>query len=172
MNEVIESLRIWREERNLSCHGGINVYKGNMHEELAEFYRAKDINEMIDAICDMSVFTINQFNPTAKAIETVYYSYASHTAFSTVDDIVIGLGIDDKGITILLKCFVIVEELGYDFIECIKETIKEISSRVQAPGQKILWQQYGVQGKWQKWKDQHQDTLYKADYAKCIKKDK
>jgi hypothetical protein len=35
------------------------VYKAGIFEELSEYYRAKDDNERIDALCDMAIFTIN-----------------------------------------------------------------------------------------------------------------
>ncbi len=61
-------------------------------------------------------------------------------------------------------------KLGVD-IECaLDETLKEIESRQQDPEQAKEWAENGPSGKWQKWKDQPKETLYKADYTKCIKK--
>ena len=61
-----------------------------------------------------------------------------------------------------------VKELGFDFIKCMSETLFEIESRQQDPEQKLLWEQRGSNGeKWQKWKEQPEDTLYKANYSKC-----
>ena len=44
------------------------------------------------------------------------------------------------------------------------ETLKEINSRKQDPVQKTMWRAEGIKGKWQKWKEQPKDTLYKANY--------
>ena len=70
---------------------------------------------------------------------------------------------DYKGISKRLK------ELGFNFIKCMEETLMEINSREQDVEQKSRWEAGDkVQGeKWLKWKDQPEDTLYKADYEKC-----
>ena len=63
-------------------------------------------------------------------------------------------------------------KLGVD-IECaFDETLKEIESRKQDPEQAKEWAENGPSGKWQKWKKQPKETLYKANYKKCIKKNK
>ena len=61
-----------------------------------------------------------------------------------------------------------VKELGYDFLKCINETIKEINSRQQDPIQKAQWEaQGGSNGeKWQKHRSQPEETLYKANYSR------
>ena len=63
----------------------------------------------------------------------------------------------------------IVKELGFDFVKCIDECLKEISSRKQDPAQKLKWEAQGgsLGEKWQKDLNQNPDTLYKADYKKC-----
>ena len=48
-------------------------------------------------------------------------------------------------------------KLGYDPESCMKETVKEISSRTGSI----------IDGKFQKDKNQPKDTLYKANYSKC-----
>ena len=63
----------------------------------------------------------------------------------------------------------IVKELGFDFVKCMDECLKEISSRKQDPAQKLKWEAQGgsLGEKWQKDLSQNPDTLYKADYKKC-----
>lgn len=63
----------------------------------------------------------------------------------------------------------IVKELGFDFVKCMDECLKEISSRKQDPAQKLKWENQGgsLGEKWQKDLSQNPDTLYKADYKKC-----
>ena len=63
----------------------------------------------------------------------------------------------------------IVKELGFDFVKCMDECLKEISSRKQDPVQKLKWEAQGgsLGEKWQKDLNQNPDTLYKADYKKC-----
>lgn len=62
-----------------------------------------------------------------------------------------------------------VKELGFDFVKCMDECLKEISSRKQDPDQKLKWEAQGgsLGEKWQKDLNQNPDTLYKADYKKC-----
>ena len=65
----------------------------------------------------------------------------------------------------------LMEDYGieFDFKMAMEETIKEISARVQDPIQKSEWELNGSNGqKWEKWKDQPEETLYKADYVKCL----
>jgi len=60
-------------------------------------------------------------------------------------------------------------KLGYSPELTMDETLKEIESRMQDPDQAEQWDWYGVPegAKWQKWKEQPKNTLYKADYSKC-----
>jgi hypothetical protein len=62
-----------------------------------------------------------------------------------------------------------VKELGFDFVKCMDECLKEILSRKQDPDQKLKWEAQGgsLGEKWQKDLNQNPDTLYKADYKKC-----
>lgn len=61
-----------------------------------------------------------------------------------------------------------VRQLGFNFLRCIEETIKEIDCRIQDPEQKSRWEAgERVSGeKWKKWEDQPIETKYKADYFK------
>jgi hypothetical protein len=61
----------------------------------------------------------------------------------------------------------IVKELGFDFVKCMDECLKEISSRKQDTNQKLKWEGGSLGEKWQKDLNQNPDTLYKADYKKC-----
>lgn len=62
-----------------------------------------------------------------------------------------------------------VAKLGYNAELCLKQTVKEISSRRQDPKQKAQWELATKQPgeKWQKDKSQDPDTMYKADYSTC-----
>ena len=64
----------------------------------------------------------------------------------------------------------LIDYMGYDYLKCLDETIKEISSRKQDPNQKRDWELNGVSGKWQKDLNQDKSTLYKADYNSCKKR--
>lgn len=61
-----------------------------------------------------------------------------------------------------------IELLGYDAKECMKETIREISSRKQNPIQKQIWEQWGYDNtKWEKDVNQDKRELYVANYNNC-----
>ena len=66
-------------------------------------------------------------------------------------------------------CFSAMRTYGYDPYKAMHETIKEISSRQQDPAQKERWdaKQFVAGEKWQKWREQPADSLYKADYSKA-----
>lgn len=184
MNEIFKKLKQWREDRNI-VQSAENDYKANMFEELSEYYRAKDDNERIDAICDMAIFTINHYelnnldNDTSigerkyKGIFTVrdVQILLSMPEILSDDIIISGDYIKDlpkKSLTrIFLACWKSAEIFGYDFEKCMLETIKEISSRRQDPKQFADWVENGASGKWLKNQNQDPDTLYKADYESC-----
>ena len=54
---MFESLKQWREERGLQNTVG-NI-AGNLCEELTELLRAENIDDEINALCDMVVFCVN-----------------------------------------------------------------------------------------------------------------
>lgn len=57
--------------------------------------------------------------------------------------------------------------MGYNLDLVMKQVVKEISSRQQSPSQASEWNDYGPSGKWQKWKEQPENTLYKANFSSC-----
>lgn len=60
-------------------------------------------------------------------------------------------------------------KLGYNPELCLKQTVKEISSREQCPEQAARWKA-GLKEPGEKWnKNRNQDpaTLYKADFSTC-----
>ena len=65
-------------------------------------------------------------------------------------------------------------KLGYNPELTLNEVLKEISSRKQDPKQKEEWELNGIPdgAKWQKDLSQDKSTLYKADFSKCLLKDK
>lgn len=134
-------LRKWRSQRQLTT-ANYKVYFENIIEELFEplydknkvkFIKEEitdkyfiddgllEVNAVVDAINDISVFSINE-----------------------------------------------TEMMGYNFDLTLSETIKEIDSRCQNPNQKMLWEQWGYDGKkWMKDINQDPSTLYVASYDGC-----
>lgn len=60
------------------------------------------------------------------------------------------------------------QPLGYCFRKAMAECLAEINSREQDLEQANDWAENGASLKWQKRLDQNPDTLYKADYSKCL----
>ena len=60
-------------------------------------------------------------------------------------------------------------KLGFNPELCLKQTVKEISSREQSPEQLLSWQAGEKQlgDKWLKNPKQDPSTLYSADYSTC-----
>ena len=156
LNEIYAQLKAWRHERGITAESQKQGYIVNVMEEFGELATALREYErfskpsypypknkkyaehgIIDALCDISVFTINagadvDDNTKAKVIDitktTILNSsfssllsycgdYAGYVkAFSCFNDI-------------LLVCAKLCENYGFNFEIAMLETIKEISSR-------------------------------------------
>lgn len=172
MNQVLESLKFWREERNLHKKKlDLNVSFANVLEEITEYLRAVNDYERIDALCDICVFSINDYslleNYEDYKYDIINFVPQDPSIKTNIYDIVEVVGSKSLSIEIVHCAFDMMLDLKYEPESCMMETIKEISSRQQCPVQKEEWSKNGVAGKWQKWKDQPKETLYKADYESC-----
>lgn len=193
LNEIYAQLKAWRNERGITAESQKQGYIVNVMEELGELATAlreyekfsktdlaynlpddlayydtvKKVaeHEIIDAICDIAVFTINagadvDDNTKAKVIDitktTILNSsfssllsycgdYAGYIkAFSCFNDI-------------LLVCAKLCENYGFNFEIAMLETIKEISSRTGSYDEKAK--------KWVKDEsDEAKAKWYQADY--------
>ena len=187
LNEIYAQLKAWRHERGITAESQKEGYIVNVMEELGELATALREYErfskpsypypknkkyaehgIIDAICDISVFTINagadvDDNTKAKVIDitktTILNSsfssllsycgdYAGYVkAFSCFNDI-------------LLVCAKLCENYGFNFEIAMLETIKEISSRTGSYDE--------VSKKWVKDEsDEAKAKWYQADYEKA-----
>lgn len=118
-------------------------------EAVSEHDKDKYMNEYIDSFCDRFVFMVGALAKSgsveAPLSPKMLEYYGDFTRLATN-----------------------VKDLGYDFVKCLNEALKEIESRQQDPIQKAEWEaQCGSNGqKWQKWKEQPEETLYKANYSR------
>ncbi len=176
--ELQELLKQWREERHLSIESQRDGLMGNLCEELSEYYRATNESEKIDALCDIYVFCMNSFDEDLKVTRDdldrkifprIYY--LNDCKLLLITEIENKLN-ELKAETIIADTFNLylymlmknVEyktlELGYNFYECMLETIKEISSRTGHYDENI-----------HKFvKDKSREAVkkwYKASYSKC-----
>ena len=160
LTEIYKGLAEWRAERGITAESQKAGYIVNVMEELGELASAlrdyekfsateqdtakkqKAEYEIIDALCDISVFTINvgadiNCNEKIEIINTsqttrcnsslsfllsecgnfVYYGkFSSYICFNQI----------------LLSCAKLCEQYGFNFEIAMLETIKEISSRTGA----------------------------------------
>jgi D-mannonate dehydratase len=185
--EWINKLDVWREDRRLVKPQWASLAYNLESElqELREAFAKNDKHEIIDAFADIIIFSTNhlrQLGETNIMIDLKEDKPLSHFGLGILCDH-IGLNIKaleslvamklSNVVVTLLKLIIsesrlCIESLGYNFNCVMDETVKEISSRQQDPEQKVKWSTVGSQGeKWQKWKEQPKETLYKADYNKC-----
>lgn len=138
---IYKLLAKWRKERNIT-NSDYRLYFQNIIEELLE-----PLGYSKEEIKLLKIEIYNKYFPKDCALR---------------EDLVVDTICDIKVFSI--------NELGtmkYNGKKCMKETIKEISSRDQDPFQKDIWNKNGASGKWQKWQEQPKETLYVADYSKC-----
>ncbi|MCZ6158990.1 hypothetical protein [Campylobacter ureolyticus] len=164
-----ELLWEWREERHLTFQDQMDGLVGNLCEEMAEYYRANNDDEKIDALCDMSVFALNSLCCDLKDVREYFEKkekpimdkFLFIRAFGLIQEMGIGTH------TLIKFLYLFIKEIesemsvmGYNFYECMLETIKEISSRTGSYDSNI-----------HKFvKDKSEEAVkkwYKADYDKC-----
>lgn len=139
---IYKLLAKWRKERNIT-NPDYRVYFQNIIEELLE-----PLGYTKEEISIIKIDIYNKYYPNELVLN-------ENLVVDTICDI---------------KVFSI-NELGtmkYNGKKCMKETIKEISSRNQDEDQKENWLKNGAVGKWQKSElEEHKKLWYKADYSKC-----
>ena len=168
LNEIYKGLDEWRAERKITAESQKEGYIINIMEELGELsqaLRGLEIeivrktaeHEIIDALCDIAVFTIN----AGADIRDEYKPLSIDTAntFSDFNCLLLYTSTFDFK-KILLNCAVLCEHYGYNFEIAMLETIKEISSRTGSYDEKAK--------KWIKDEsDEARAKWYQADYEKA-----
>lgn len=163
-------LKQWRDERHLSIKSQREGLMGNLCEELAEYYRATNNDEKIDALCDMYVFCMNSMETSIRDIPYDAFTKLGFYRFSNVFECMpllertlkshYGDGTD----FVLREILKLLDEemrvLHYNPYKCMLETIEEISSRTGHYDENI-----------HKFvKDRSPEAVtkwYKADYSRC-----
>ena len=171
MNEIINRLEIWRKERGLDVSQGfefdLNSQVSFLTEEITEYLRAKNTSNKIDALCDLTVFSLNGINGIDNDYSYLFYKKLEKRSYSIaniIDSIPYmfrkGKVIKFSFVDIIEFSRWIIEDLGYDYFKAMNETLKEIESRKGAFNPES--------GKWEKFKDDESKKLwYKADYESC-----
>ena len=164
MFEILESLRIWREERGLNSQSfNLHLQVSFITEEITEYLRAANDSERVDALCDICVFGINGLSIQEEVLTEDITPYNKHDL--SIFDIITSLTLSEDEFAFAIKliireAFTMLFNMGYDYQLCMKETIKEISSRTGAVDT--------TTGKWEKFKtDEAKALWYTADYSSC-----
>lgn len=129
MKHIIDRIRKWNSDRQIAEFEQKQSITANLLEELTELYRAKSVDEKIDAFCDICVFTwgIAPYCVDYSNLEDVAtYNYRDLLYFVSKYD-----KTDNAKYLILIIKIAIKEvvSLGYDFDMAMDETLKEIESR-------------------------------------------
>jgi|GEM_PF-6017703 len=141
---IFNDLKRWREDRHISNYDHY-IQVSNIVEETLEL----------------------MYTPKSVAIEQLQRDIMEHFVDDTTNEEKI-----DAYCDLIVFSINAIELLGYDAKMAMKETIKEISSRKQNPAQQIIWNLWGWDAtKWEKWKEQPTEELYKANYSKCKRKE-
>ena len=141
MSDLTEKLRQWRDDRNITKADYL-TFVGNILEELMEPFWSKNAIEI-----NKNEILENYFIGRGGDINNI--------------DII------DAIQDIQVFCINETELMGYDNIRCNEEVFKHINCRKQDPNQKIEWQQFGANGKWQKDKNQNPNEIYEPNYEAC-----
>ena len=189
LTEIYKGLAEWRAERGITAESQKEGYIINIIEEFGELASAlrdyekfsateqdttkkqKAEYEIIDALCDISVFTINvgadiNCNEKLESINTTTQTTRCNSSLSFLLSECGNFDYYGKLSSyvcfnqILLSCAKLCEQYGFNFEIAMLETIKEISSRTGSYDEKAK--------KWVKdTSDEARKKWYKADYEKA-----
>ena len=181
LTEIYKGLDEWRAERGITAEGQKAGYLVNVMEEFGELSQAlrglqfENVrktaeHEIIDALCDIAIFTINagehipcelkhtemEFKKSSLnadyILKQLVEKCAEFSYFEWVEPLTFNI--------ILINCAYLCEHYGYNFEIAMLETIKEISSRTGSYNEATK--------KWEKdMSDEAQAKWYKADYEKA-----
>ena len=189
LTEIYKGLAEWRAERGITAKSQKEGYLVNVMEEFGELASAlrdyekfsateqdtakkqKAEYEIIDALCDISVFTINvgadiNCNEKLESINTTTQTTRCNSSLSFLLSECGNFDYYGKLSSyvcfnqILLSCAKLCEQYGFNFQIAMDETIKEISSRTGSYDENAK--------KWVKDEsDEARAKWYKADYEKA-----
>ena len=157
LNEIYAQLEAWRAERKITAESQKEGYIINIMEEFGELSQAlrglqfENVrktaeHEIIDALCDIAIFTINagehipcelkhtemEFKKSSLnadyILKQLVEKCAEFSYFEWVEPLTFNI--------ILINCAYLCEHYGYNFELAMLETIKEISSRTGAYDEK------------------------------------
>lgn len=169
LTEIYKGLDAWRDERHISIESQKAGYLVNVMEELGELAQALRKNnehEIIDALCDIAVFTINAGADIYWENKNIGIEIDDIYEMAEYGDLMCDCGAfslyfsADCFNKILYDCAVLAKNLGFNFKIAMLETIKEISSRTGSYDENAK--------KWVKdTSDEAKAKWYKANYERA-----
>ena len=188
LTEIYKGLAEWRAERGITAESQKAGYLVNVMEEFGELAAAlrdyeefsvtkqdaakkqKAEHEIIDALCDIAIFTINAGADIPSSVKRteIKWEKSSLNADYILKQMVekcaqfsyFDWGEQKCFNIILINCAYLCEHYGFNFEIAMLETIKEISSRTGAYDE--------ASKKWVKdTSDEAKAKWYKADYEKA-----
>lgn len=167
---VIKMLREWRAESSIPAESQVAGYPRNIMEELGELgdaIKTNNTNEILDAIGDICIFSINAYedHPLTKPVDADF-TYSVTGIKYTYADLLRAVGIFSvefkkySFVQILEISHSICYNLGYDFKKVLLEVAKVVTSRRGKFNPKL--------NKFEKFTDiENKSKWYTADFNKA-----
>lgn len=139
IDSMTDRLKMWREERGITFMLSRKGYVANIFEELSEYCRGAEVEDKIDALADICVFSLNNIDMRVDCIEVEKscepFLYRFNNAFtSKYIQETYANNLNDKlniaCIELVQIAFSEIENLGFNINLVMNETIKEIESRI------------------------------------------
>ena len=91
MNETINRLELWRKERGRDASQGfefdLNSQVSFLTEEITEYLRAKNDDDRVDALCDLTVFSLNAINGIEISSQNIDISIELLKSYKTIKEL-------------------------------------------------------------------------------------
>ena len=169
MSNFLTDLEAFRKNRGLENElGDIVTYTSKELNEAREAHWKDDIDNLIEELCDICVYS---FNGIAQLGSDDFTYYKNGHVIESFDhlccnlfSILANMSLSDNTIffsAIINNCSTYIEKLGYNFELAMNETVKKINSRDGAMNE--------LTGKWEKDPLQDKSTLYIPNYKGCLK---
>ena len=170
IERVIKMLREWRAESSIPAESQVAGYPRNVMEELGELadaIKTENTNEILDAIGDICIFSINAYedHPLTQSVDDDF-TYSVTGIKYTYADLLRAVGIFSvefkkwSFVQILEISHSICYNLGYDFQKVLLEVAKVVTSRRGKFNPKL--------NKFEKFTDiENKSKWYTADFNKA-----
>lgn len=135
--DMANRLNNWCKQRSITLEVSRKGYVANIFEELSEYCRSIEIEDRIDALADICVFSLNNMGTIPDFIDIKEsnegFLYGFNEAFNEkyikeIDNDN-GLKLDNACENLIKIAFSEINKLGFDVYLTMNETIKEIESR-------------------------------------------